>query len=46
MFKSPEAIKQILLPIPFVPEATPGKELLEMFTEKSGNMAVVVDEYG
>ncbi|MDG1148361.1 MAG: hemolysin family protein [Crocinitomicaceae bacterium] len=46
MFKSPESIKQILLPIPFVPEATPGKELLELFTEKSGNIAVVVDEYG
>ncbi|MEJ6776234.1 MAG: hemolysin family protein [Crocinitomicaceae bacterium] len=46
MFKSPVSIKQILLPIPFVPEATPGKELLELFTENSGNIAVVVDEYG
>lgn len=46
MFKSPKEIKQILLPIPFVPEAIPGKELLQLFTEKSGNMAVVVDEYG
>lgn len=46
MFKSPEAIKQILLPVPFVPEAIPGKELLELFTEKSWSMAVVVDEYG
>jgi len=46
MFKSPEAIKQMLLPIPFVPEAIPGKELLQLFTEKTGNMAVVVDEYG
>lgn len=46
MFKNPESIKQILLPIPFVPEAKPGKELLELFTEKSGNIAVVVDEYG
>jgi putative hemolysin len=46
MFKSPVSIKQILLPIPFVPEAIPGKELLELFTSKSGNIAVVVDEYG
>jgi CBS domain containing-hemolysin-like protein len=46
MFKSPQAIKQILLPIQFVPEATPGKELLEMFAKVSGTMAVVVDEYG
>lgn len=46
MFKSPKTIKQILLPIPFVPEAIPGKELLELFSKKSGNLAIVVDEYG
>ena len=46
MFKSPKSIKQILLPINFVPESIPGKELLELFAEKSGNVAVVVDEYG
>ncbi|GAB5417102.1 MAG: hemolysin family protein [Crocinitomicaceae bacterium] len=46
MFKSPEAIKQILLPIQFVPEAKPGQELLELFAKISGTMAVVVDEYG
>ena len=46
MFKSPQSIKQILLPISFVPESIPGKELLELFAEKSGNLAVVVDEYG
>lgn len=46
MFKRPEAIKQILLPIQFVPEATPGKELLELFAKITATMAVVVDEYG
>lgn len=46
MFKSPQSIKQILLPISFVPEAIPGKELLESFTSKSATIAVVVDEYG
>ena len=46
IFKKPEEIKQILLPMIFVPEATPGKELLELFTKSSGNIAVVVDEYG
>ncbi len=46
MFKKPKTIKQILLPIPFVPEAIPGKELLELFSQKSGNLAIVVDEYG
>lgn len=46
MFKRPASIKQILLPIAFVPSSIPGKELLEMFTKQSGNIAVVVDEYG
>lgn len=46
MFKSPLSIKQILLPITFVPEAISGKELLESFTTKSATIAVVVDEYG
>ena len=46
MFKKPETIKQILMPIVFVPSAIPGKELLELFAKQSGNVAVVVDEYG
>jgi putative hemolysin len=46
MFKRPQGIKQLLRPLPFVPEAIPGKELLEMFTKQSMSIAVVVDEYG
>jgi CBS domain containing-hemolysin-like protein len=46
MFKSPKSIKQILLPIHFVPSVITGKELLEKFTEQAGNIAVVSDEYG
>lgn len=46
MFKKPTSIKQLLLPIAFVPAAIPGKELLELFAKQSGNIAVVVDEYG
>ena len=46
MFKMPMNIKEMLLPIAFVPEAIPGKELLELFTTQSGNISVVVDEYG
>jgi putative hemolysin len=46
MFKNPTAIHQMLKPISFVPEAIPGKQLLEMFTSSSSNIAVVVDEYG
>lgn len=46
MFRKPQGIKQLLRPITFVPEAIPGKELLEMFTKQSSSIAVVVDEYG
>jgi CBS domain containing-hemolysin-like protein len=46
MFKNPLSIKQILMPISFVPEAIPGSELLEQFAKQSGNISVVVDEYG
>ncbi len=46
LFKKPTSIKQIMLPISFVPESILGKELLELFTKQSGNIAVVVDEYG
>ncbi len=46
MFKKPASIKQILMPIAFVPASMPGKELLELFAKLSGNIAIVVDEYG
>jgi putative hemolysin len=46
MFKRPQGITQLLRPITYVPEAIPGKELLEMFTKQSASIAVVVDEYG
>jgi CBS domain containing-hemolysin-like protein len=46
LFKSPKSIKEILKPIEFVPSVMSGKELLEMFTTQSGNIAVVTDEYG
>ena len=46
LFKRPTGITQILRPISFVPEAMSGKELLELFTQKSQSIAVVVDEYG
>ena len=46
MFKSPKSIKQILLPINYVPSVITGEELLEKFTEQSGNIAIVTDEYG
>lgn len=46
LFKKPKEIKKILLPITVIPEVLPGKELLELFTSQSGNIALVVDEFG
>ncbi|MCO5267708.1 MAG: hemolysin family protein [Brumimicrobium sp.] len=46
LFKKPERVKEILIPIAFVPEALLAKNLLEIFAKQHGNIAVVVDEYG
>ena len=46
LFKKPARIKEILIPIAFVPEAIPAKDLLELFAKQHGNIAIVVDEYG
>lgn len=45
-FSTPTSIKNIIKPIAFVPGVLSGKELLEVFSKQSGNMAVVMDEYG
>ena len=46
MFKNPDSIKKILRPISIVPEATPAKDVLQLFIKEKRNLAVVVDEYG
>lgn len=47
MFKMPERIKHILLPIGLVvPESMPVNKILEQFTKKQKNIALVVDEFG
>lgn len=46
LFSKPKTITQILRPISFVPSAIFAQEILEMFTQKSLNIAIVVDEYG
>lgn len=46
MFRKPTAINQVLRSISFVPSAIPAKELLEIFTKRKSNIAIVVDEYG
>ncbi len=46
LFKKPSSIKQILLPISVIPEAMPSKQVMELFARQSGNVAIVVDEFG
>lgn len=46
LFKKPNSIKQILLPISVIPEAMPSKQLMERFARQSGNISIVVDEFG
>lgn len=46
LFKSPNSIRSILLPIPFVPESMLANELLELFIKERKAVAVVVDEFG
>lgn len=46
LFKQPENIQGILLPISIVPETQSAESLLEEFTRQSRSIAVVVDEFG
>lgn len=46
LFKKPKYIKEVLIPVGFVPEAAMAKDLLKMFPKQHGNITVVVDEFG
>jgi len=46
LFKKPKNIKQILLPISIVPEASLVEDVLAQFTKQKRSIAVVVDEFG
>lgn len=46
LFKRPESIKRILLPVSIVPESMPASEVLTVFIRQHKSIAVVVDEYG
>jgi CBS domain containing-hemolysin-like protein len=46
LFKSPESIKAILLPVSVVPESMPASEVLTVFIQQHKSIVVVVDEFG
>lgn len=46
LFKKPKTIKNILLPIEYVPETMLISDILNILTKKRKSMAVVLDEYG
>lgn len=46
LFKKPESIKSILLPIIFIAESTPADQILKDFIRKKRHVAVVLDEFG
>jgi CBS domain containing-hemolysin-like protein len=46
LFKKPESIKSILLPIPIIAISMPANEILEVLIEQKRSVAVVVDEFG
>ncbi len=46
LFKKPQTIKSILLPVEFVPETMLIHDILDVLTKKRKSIAVVLDEYG
>lgn len=46
LFKKPETIKKILMPVIFVPETMLIKDVLAILSKKRKSIAVVIDEYG
>lgn len=46
LFKKPETIKKILMPVIYVPETMLAKDVLNALSRKRKSIAVVIDEYG
>ncbi len=46
LFKKPQSIKSIVIPIEFVPETIFIKDVMDLLTKKRKSVAIVLDEYG
>ncbi len=46
LFKKPKKIKDVLMPVEFVPETMLVKDVLNLLTKKRKSIAIVIDEYG
>ena len=46
LFKKPQNIKKVLIPVVFVPGTMLAKDVLNILTRKRKSIAVVIDEYG
>jgi CBS domain containing-hemolysin-like protein len=46
LFKKPESIKSIVMPVEFVPETMLVKDVLNLLTKKRKSISIVIDEYG
>ena len=46
LFRNPQNVRSILLPIPFVPESMSVMQLLNLFIDSNKGIALVVDEFG
>lgn len=46
LFKKPKSIKDVVIPVEFVPETIYIKDVMNLLTKKRKSVAVVLDEYG
>jgi putative hemolysin len=46
LFKKPSTIKEIVIPVEYIPEAIYIKDAMNLLTKKRKSVAVVLDEYG